>query len=336
MVVNGVWLVDGGDLPEEHVNPAGGRVDGGNRSLRHLQAGAEFTGLRPGLAAVLGNRGVDRCFLIVAIKLGVEEVHVTAADGLAINFACGGSSRARHIHCNPRLVEKLPGVAAIHHRGADVEERVSAAVGGRLHRSVAVRFIVLVLERSHEDAAGRVVAAVKYQAAVVEQPVRSGPHRGVGRGREVVQWRSFAHGRAVLRKSGQQRASPCVAAVDGGVHAQPGVAQFPRRAGKGDVDGAVVVRSCQQVLRIAAGDRHRGLVLSLGKRIAVRKGGAEHHVHVRTRNLAEHGRGQQHGGGCHPEQLTRGDRSNVHNSSCSAHRPARTMYSCPAQQSRRC
>ena len=299
-VLNGIGLapVCRGDLPPRDVDRTGGRVYGGNRSLRQFLALAENLGLAPSGAAVGRDNRLDLRSRIVlrSIEFRIEKVNIAAAEGLAVYFASGRASCARDVHCDPRFVEELSGIATFDQGGINVSEPV--AVGRAvavLHqdRRIAVSTIILILECSHENSTGGSGAAVKHQAAVVKKAVGSSPHGWVGGYGELVQRRSCSYRRRILRVSWQQRAFPGFAAVQGGVYAEPRIAQYVGRLRVRNVDGAVVVGPGKQVLRVAAGNRHGRLILALQVGVTRRPYRARDHVYVlpcgRGGNLANCG-----------------------------------------------
>src|SRR5262249_28768563 len=89
---------------------------------------------------------------------------------------------ARHIRGDPRLVQELPRIAAVHNNGSEKLDRVCRSKVGQgaiCVRSIAVLFVVVVDEWRKEDDAGTVRSAIKGVPAVVKEAVGSGAHSRV-------------------------------------------------------------------------------------------------------------------------------------------------------------
>ena len=197
---------------------------------------------------------------------------------------------AWNVYRHPGLVEKRrAGLASRRHdqRGAEIGERVAAFL------------VVIVDETREEDRRLVVLAAIEHQAAEVDQPVRGGAHHRVGARLVPLQRRRQTGLGLILGVSRQQRAGPALAAVFRLEQPQPRIAGFRldalagdriRRAQPRDVDAAVVVRSAEEMKRIARRRRERRFVLPLQEWVPVRERGTGHHVHVAARDLRADGR----------------------------------------------
>ena len=173
-------------------------------------------------------------------------------------------------------------------------QRARAEIGDR----VASFLVVVVDEARDEDGAlaglGVAGSSIEDEAVVVDQPVGAGAHDRVGAGLVALDRRGRARG---ARCPADSRAAACSSSAVRRRTTCRGRAtrrRFRRHAGKpGQIDGAVVVRSGEQVQRIARRGRDRRLVLPLQERIAVRPPGARHHVDVAARDLRLNGRHRQ-------------------------------------------